>query len=138
MSLSIGNRLDKLLFLCLAFTPLLAIAEEKPADPEQKEQIEPESKRTYSEQNWGIAMGMRYAEIPYATGNGDRTVADIVPLMFFENDYFYIRGLEGGVKIINKEQWKLNAILRYRFFDIPAEYQNQVKGDAWDGGIQLR
>jgi outer membrane protein len=94
--------------------------------------------RTYAEQDWGIAMGMRYAEIPYGTSNGDRTVADIVPLMYFDNDYFYIRGLEGGIKLINNEQWKLNAITRYRFFDIPADYQNEVRGDAWDGGAQVR
>lgn len=93
---------------------------------------------THSEQDWGIAIGMRYAEIPYATGNGDRTVTDIIPLLFFDNDLFYIRGLEGGLKIINEEQWKFNAMLRYRFFDIPADYQNSVRADTWDGGIQLR
>ena len=93
---------------------------------------------TAQEQSWGIALGMRYAEIPYATGSGDRTVTDVVPLMFFDNDYFYIRGLEGGVRIVNEEKWKLNALLRHRFFDIPAEAQNQFKGDAWDGGVQIR
>ena len=119
--------------------PLSAWSQE-PASNADDSVIEAESKtkREYTEQNWGIAMGMRYAEIPYATGTGDRTVADIVPLMFFDNKYFYVRGLEGGVKIINQEQWKLNAILRYRFFDIPANLQNEVKGDAWDGGLQLR
>lgn len=93
---------------------------------------------TAQEQSWGIALGMRYAEIPYATSGGDRTVTDVVPLMFFDNDYFYIRGLEGGVRIVNEEKWKLNALLRHRFFDIPAEAQKQFKGDAWDGGVQIR
>jgi MipA family protein len=90
---------------------------------------------SYAEQTWGIAMGVRYAEIPYITADGDRTVADVIPLMFFENKYFYLRGLEGGVKFINKDLWKLNAILRYRFIDIPAEYQNEISG-AWDAGLQ--
>lgn len=92
----------------------------------------------YCEQDWGLAIGLRYAEIPYVTGDGDQTVADIVPLMFFDNEYIYIRGLEGGVKIINTDQWNLNAMLRYRFFDIPADYQNIVRGSAWDGGFTLR
>lgn len=96
------------------------------------------SAHAYSQQDWGIAIGLRYAEIPYFTANGDRTVADIVPLMFYNDKHLYIRGLEGGLKIINTDTWKLNAIVRYRFFDIPADIQNQVRGDAWDGGMQVR
>ena len=109
------------------------------ADEKQTESdlIIKDGTRQYSEQNWGLAMGMRYAEIPYSTGTGDRTVADVVPLLFYDNEYFYIRGMEGGIKLINNEQWKLNAILRYRWFDIPADVQNEVRGDAWDGGAQL-
>jgi outer membrane protein len=97
-----------------------------------------ETKERFTEQDWGIAIGMRYAEIPFVTANGDRTVADVVPLMFFDNDYVYVRGLEAGIKLVNTEQFKLNALLRYRWFDIPADVQNQVKGDAWDSGVQLR
>ena len=144
MSDPLRNQFVKLLLLSLMCISTWVSADEKPDTPEQteqaekSEQVEQKAQRTYAEQTWGIAMGMRYAEIPYYTANGDRTVADVVPLMFFDNDYFYIRGLEGGVKIINEDQWKLNAILRYRFFDIPADVQNQVKGDAWDGGVQVR
>ncbi|MEJ2362705.1 MAG: MipA/OmpV family protein [Gammaproteobacteria bacterium] len=97
-----------------------------------------DTNHAYTEQNWGIAIGLRYAEIPYKTASGDRSVVDAVPLLFFDDKHFYIRGLEGGVKLINTEQFKLNALLRYRWFDIPADMQNQVKGDAWDGGVQLR
>jgi len=97
-----------------------------------------EPRSDYQEQTWGIGIGLRYAEIPFYTSNGDRTVADIVPLMFYDDKHLYIRGLEGGLKIINTDTWKLNAIVRYRFFDIPADIQNQVRGDAWDGGMQVR
>jgi outer membrane protein len=122
----------------LALTPVFLAAQEQATDQGEIQQQETDNTRSYSEQDWGIAMGMRYAEIPYETGDGDRTVTDVVPLLFYDNDLFYIRGLEGGLKIINEDQWKLNAILRYRFFDIPADIQNQVKGDAWDGGAQIR
>lgn len=129
------KQISWLYFLWIIMYSSFVYAQEQ--DPTQPD--EPSATpRTYTEQDWGIAIGLRYAEIPYVTANGDRTVADIVPLMFFENDYVYVRGLEGGIKIINDEVWKLNAILRYRFFDIPAAYQNQVRGDAWDGGVQLR
>ena len=121
--------------LCLTGLPLSGRAEAnsivsntQPAD----------TKRNNTEQNWGIAIGVRYAEIPFRTANGDRTVTDVVPLMFFDDKHFYIRGLEAGIKLVNTEQLKLNALLRYRWFDIPADIQNQVKGDAWDGGLQLR
>lgn len=113
--------------------------EDKENNQENKKsnkEISPEKTGSYAEQNWGIAMGLRYAQIPYVTLDGDRSVADIVPLLFFDNKYFYIRGLEGGVKIINDDLWKLNAILRYRFFDIPAQYQNDLPG-VWDGGLQI-
>lgn len=96
------------------------------------------TKHAYSEQDWGIAIGMRYAEIPFATASGDRSVTDVVPLMFYDNKLVFIHGLEGGVKLINTDQVKLNGLLRYRWFDIPADVQNQVRGDSWDSGIQLR
>jgi len=103
------------------------------------ESSDPNDQRTaYREQTWGIGIGLRYAEIPFYTSSGDRTVADIVPLMFYDDKHLYIRGLEGGLKLINTDTWKLNAIVRYRFFDIPADIQNQIRGDAWDGGIQVR
>ena len=113
------------LVLCSAISPVSVWAE---AD----------NKGEYTEQNWGIAIGMRYAEIPFVTASGDRTVTDVVPLMFFDDKHFYISGLEAGVKLINTDQFKFNALLRYRWFDIPADVQNQVRGDAWDGGVQLR
>jgi outer membrane protein len=97
-----------------------------------------DTKRTYSEQDWGIAIGLRYAEIPFATASGDRSVTDVVPLMFYDDKHIFIRGLEGGVKLINTQQVKLNGLLRYRWFDIPDDVQNQVRGDSWDSGVQLR
>ena len=124
--------------VCILLIPVSTLAQESASTTETKTSEEKsKQEREYAEQDWGLAMGLRYAEIPYVTLNGDRTVADVVPLMFFDNKYVFIRGLEGGVKIINKEQYKLNAILRYHFFDIPAEYQNQVSG-TWDGGVQFR
>lgn len=126
-------------FFCILFMALnVQAVENNEAEFTQKDEDSVRITPEYHEQDWGLALGMRYAEIPYINVNGDRSVADIVPLMFFNNEYVYINGLEGGLKIINTDQWKLNAILRYRFFDVPAAYQNQIRGDAWDGGLQVR
>lgn len=45
------------------------------------------------EKNWGIAVGIRSAEIPYKAK--DESVQDFIPLMFYDGDIFFIRGLTG-------------------------------------------
>jgi outer membrane protein len=75
---------------------------------------------------WGIAMGFRSARIPY-TSSADR-VTDVIPLLYFDNKYVFLRGLTSGIKLYTKDKVQLNLIGRYRFFDIPAEYQNQIRG----------
>jgi len=94
------------------------------------------TERNYLEETWGIGIGARYADIPYVAQ--DQTVADLIPLLFFENETFFIRGLEGGIKLYADDDWQINALTRYRFFDVPREIQNQTQGDAWDYGFQFR
>ncbi|MGD2054027.1 MAG: MipA/OmpV family protein, partial [Gammaproteobacteria bacterium] len=77
---------------------------------------------------WGIAMGFRIARIPYPTANDQ--VSDVVPLLFYDNKYVYLRGLTGGIKLYTEDRFQLSLIGRYRFFDIPAEYQNQIRGSG--------
>jgi outer membrane protein len=85
---------------------------------------------------WGIAMGFRIARIPYPTANDQ--VSDVVPLLFYDNKYVYLRGLTGGIKLYTEDRSQLSLIGRYRFFDIPAEYQNQIRGSGTDFGLQAR
>ena len=89
-----------------------------------------------AEKDWGIAFGIRNAKIPYPTE--EERVTDVIPLMFYDGDIFFIRGLTGGAKLFNHGQWQLSAIGRYRYFDIPAEYQNLVRGNAFDLGGQIK
>jgi outer membrane protein len=88
------------------------------------------------ERDWGIAVGLRSARIPYVTP--DETVQDFIPLMFYDGDIFFIRGLTGGIKLYNKDEWQFSLLGRYRYFDIPAEYQNLAQGNALDIGGQLK
>ena len=95
----------------------------------------PAQAKEVAEKNWGIAAGFRIARIPFATD--EEQVADFIPLMFYDGDTFFIRGLTGGIKLYNEGQWRFSLIGRYRFFDIPAEYQNLVRGNALDMGARL-
>jgi outer membrane protein len=88
------------------------------------------------EKDWGIAAGFRIARIPYPTA--EKQVADFIPLMFYDGDIFFVRGLTGGIKLYNKDQWQFSLIGRYRYFDIPSEFQNLVRGSGLDVGAQLK
>lgn len=91
---------------------------------------------TVSEKDWGLAGGFRSAKIPYPAK--DERVEDIIPLMFYDGDIFFISGLTAGAKLYNKDKWQFSVIGRYRYLDIPAEYQNLVQGNALDVGGQLK
>ncbi|MFV2060558.1 MAG: MipA/OmpV family protein [Gammaproteobacteria bacterium] len=86
--------------------------------------------------DWGIALGIRSAKIPYQAK--DDTVDDFIPLLFYDGDLFFIRGLTGGIKLYKKDDWQFNLIGRYRYFDISAEYQNLVQGNSLDVGGQVK
>ncbi len=83
---------------------------------------------------WGIAMGFRIARIPYPAA--EEQVSDVIPLLFYDSKYVFLRGLTGGIKLYNEEEWQFSLIGRYRYFDIPAEYQNMIRGNGLDVGIQ--
>lgn len=88
------------------------------------------------EKDWGIAVGLRSAEIPYKAK--DESVQDFIPLMFYDGDIFFIHGLSGGIKFYDKDAWQVSLLGRYRYFDIPSEYQNLVQGGGLDLGGQLK
>ncbi|HAS6325404.1 MipA/OmpV family protein [Vibrio vulnificus] len=92
------------------------------------------------EENWGIAAMYRTASIPFDTQGGDQTVSTFVPMMFFDNEYVFIRGIEGGAYLWQSEEQQLqfNALTRLRFIDIPKIAQNSIEGDKADFGAQLK
>jgi len=95
------------------------------------------AEKAYTEQEWGLAGVVRTASIPYNSQNFD-TVSSFVPLMFFDSEYFYLNGLEGGVKLYDENQWRFSVLARIRFVDIPQAFQNQLQGSATDLGVQAR
>lgn len=93
-----------------------------------------------AEQEWGIAAMYRSASIPFHTITGDSSVSTFVPMMYFKNDYVYIDGLEGGAYLYSNDQspYKISALTRLRFVDVPQSVQNALEGDSADFGFQLR
>ncbi|MEF1291484.1 MipA/OmpV family protein [Vibrio sp. M260118] len=92
------------------------------------------------EQEWGIAAVYRTASIPFETKAGDQSVSTFVPMMFFQNEHVFVNGLEGGAYLYKNDDdpFQLNAVMRLRFVDIPADVQNANQGDSVDFGGQLR
>jgi len=95
-----------------------------------------EQNKVYAEQTWGLGVLIRNAEIPFDTEADN--VSSFVPMMFYQGETFFIRGTEGGAHLYQNNAWQFNAMARMRFFDIPAEYQNEVQGDTIDIGFQAR
>ena len=96
-----------------------------------------ENPKVQTEKSWAIGMVVRTATIPFATDE-DRTVATLVPLIFYEGDRFYMRGIELGFKFYSIGDWQFSALGRMHFFDIPKSYQNRIQGDNVDWGFQAR
>jgi len=82
-------------------------------------------------------MSHRSALIPYDT-DGERFVGSIVPLIFFEGERWYFRGITGGYKFYKDELLHLSAFGRLHFFDAPEQYQKKIQGDIVDWGAQAR
>ena len=113
--------LNKIIFVCL----LLKM---------DAEAIETSSQ--YTEKDWGLGAVLRTATIPYKTD--DKTVSDFVPMMFFENDYIFLHGVESGLKFYETKDWRLSAITRLRYVDLPKKIQNEYQEDSTDMGLQVR
>lgn len=85
---------------------------------------------------WGIAAGIRYADIPFAAADESR--ADLVPLLYYRGESGFLDGLEGGFVLARRDGWRLSAFGRYRFLDFPAFAVTEARRDSWDIGLQLR
>lgn len=94
-----------------------------------------ESQNANAPEKWGIAMGIRSATIPFNTNTS--TVNDVVPLIFYENGRLFIDGLEFGYRLFKNEKWQFSPLAIYRLFDIPEEYQNEIRESGLDLGGQL-
>jgi len=93
------------------------------------------SQNKLQEQNWGLAVGLRTARMPF--DSEEETMTSFIPQFFFENDLIFLRGLEGGIKISRNDVWQLNGLVRLRYFDIPKRFQSEIQENTVDLGFQL-
>lgn len=120
-----------LLTLLLGFTTQ-AFAQEATL-PEQKESP---SVLECQEQKWGMGFGFRFASVPFK--GDDSTRYDLIPLLYYEDKYLYLDGLEGGIKLLTTDDWQLRLLARWRFFDVPDDiYDDLIDTDVLDWGLQL-
>ncbi len=92
--------------------------------------------RSWQQQRWGLGFTFRTANIPFATE--EKTVATLIPLVMYEGKWVYFHETEGGIKFELNDKWRLSAMGRMHFFDIPTQYQNDIQGDRVDWGGQVR
>ncbi|WP_163930003.1 MipA/OmpV family protein [Paraferrimonas sp. SM1919] len=90
----------------------------------------------YYPNKWGVGIGVRVADIPFNTTK--ETVTDVMPFLEFSNEYFFIEGLEGGVHLYKNDNHQINLYSRFRFADMPFEYQNKAQAQAFDFGFQYQ
>ncbi|MFA0357716.1 MipA/OmpV family protein [Vibrio breoganii] len=120
-----------------------AIAEERPVtDPAESEDAQlAENTKKNPEQTWGLAGVVRSASVPYVNGldlEDSERVSTFIPMLYFENEYVYVKGLELGAYLYNPKEsdWNVSVLGRLRFVDIPAEIQNEFGADALDLGVR--
>lgn len=86
--------------------------------------------------DWGIAVGFRNAEIPF--NSDERKVSDFMALLYLNGEVGYLEGMEGGFYLYEDSDDRISLMTRYRFFDIPSEFQNEIQGGEFDFGFQYR
>ena len=117
------------LYLLLFLLPLSVFAEQK------NEKI---TSQAWSEPvpDWGLAVGFRNASIPYVAAE-EETVSDFVPKMYYEGDHIFLRGEYGGLRFFESDKSSISLLGRYRYFDIPKQYQREFQGTNIDMGLQF-
>ncbi len=131
--LSMKTPIKSILLLVLVLTCVShAQAQEAPSPEQDKSPSVLECK----EQKWGIGFGVRMASIPFK--GDDSTLHDLIPLFYYEDEYLFLDGLEGGLKLLDREDWQLRLLARWRFFDVPDDdYDAFIDTDVLDWGLQL-
>lgn len=92
----------------------------------------PHSHSSSEKESWGVGIGMRSANIIFDTS--DNVVHDVMPLLFYQGESFYLDGASGGYRFYHGDSVSVGALGRIRFFDIPKRYQNDVQGTQFDLG----
>ncbi|RJG47540.1 MipA/OmpV family protein [Motilimonas pumila] len=83
-------------------------------------------------QEWGVGIGVRSASIAFDMPQD--SVHDVIPLLFYQGERFYLDGFKGGLKYYQSDALTLDVLGRFRFFDIPRAKQNDYQAAQFDLG----
>lgn len=87
---------------------------------------------TEREANWGVGIGVRSTNMPYKTDG--HTVNDVMPLLFYSGENFYLDGVAGGYHLFQSDQFSFDLAAQLRLFDIPRYAQNAIQASQIDFG----
>lgn len=85
---------------------------------------------------WGLGISYRHSTVPYRTDVSD-TVDNAVPHIYYEDDQLFLNGDEGGFKLFNEEDTRINILGRRRYVNVPRLLGNEYGMDAFDMGVQV-
>ena len=85
-------------------------------------------------ESWGVGIGIRSATMPFKTSGN--TVNDVIPLLFYQGENFYLDGASGGYNFYQNDDFSLGFSASLRFFDIPRYAQNTIQGSQVDFGAK--
>lgn len=121
-----------LCFIALSCSSVLfAVENDSSLITSEKEQKE----KAQKEKDWGVGFVQRISSIPYAGTSG--FVYDVVPELYYEGEYLFLRGTYGGLRFVNYEAISLSLMGAFRYFDIPQADQNAFQGSDVDAGLQF-
>lgn len=87
-----------------------------------------------------FAMGimLRSAQTPYVTNPEHERMDSLVPMLYYEGERYYMRGLHAGLHLYKSDLFECNAQTALRFVDMPRNDANFFSNDTFDSGLLLR
>lgn len=86
---------------------------------------------------WGLGVGFRVQQVPW---RDESRPIDLVPLLSYEGKRAWLRGTSGGVRLLDRPSFKLDAVARFRLDRYTGESGRYLSGmlreHALDGGLE--
>lgn len=87
---------------------------------------------------WGLGIGFRMENTPY---RGQDPIYDLLPLISYEGTRTYLRGTRGGIKVLDRDNIKVDLIAQFRLNRYTGESNSYLRGmtreRAFEGGLSV-
>lgn len=85
---------------------------------------------------WGLGINFRHSQVPYSN-NVSGSVSNTAPVIYYEDDFIFFRGEEGGLKLFSEDNTHIELLGKRRFVNVPRTIGNDYQLDAMDFGVRL-